>query len=442
MGLYSMPSTRRAVLSAAVAVTAGCASLRSELTSTETQSDSPDEPTETATPQGSGSTPEFVHWQRELPHEKLGHLSLGGGPETPAIFVASAATEDTSNNHALHALSLQRGDEQWRIDLTNPVQNAPMFAGTTESPRLVFSTGRESLHGKEFEIIAVEPNTPKNVWRFDTDERRFVYPIVTTTDSVYVGRADDVLGEEGEFVYALDASNGTERWRTETGDVSQNSNARRRDNLLVSTAGGLDVLNVENGDERWHADADNPAFDNRAKRVFVENDNTVRGLALADGSELWRREFDTDVSGITTPRAAMDETVFVADYDGVVHALSPLDGETRWTLSVADGSFNPQIERTSDRLYVAGPGIHAIDPVSGERAWTFSPDVEISMDVHASTTVFANTNRHLWALDPETGRERWEFATGSRFVGVANAGDLAFVGVDGTAYAMDGSHSP
>lgn len=439
-----MPSTRRALLTATIAVVAGCTGRPSgPETPDEPGTDTPGSPTETPPESGSGDVPAFAHWSRELPHNDLGVLSLGGGPETPAIFVGSAASDDesTDTDHALHALSLQEGRQKWRVNVPNPVQTAPMYAGTEEAPRIVFATGRESLHGEAFEIRAVDHASGARRWRFDIDDRRFLYPIVTTEKTVFVGRRDDQFRESGEYVYALDATDGRERWRTETGDVAPRGHARRRDTLLVNTARRVRALDLDRGDERWQAEAETVAYDNRAERVFVEVDDTVRALALADGSELWRREFDVGISRITTPRAAMDETIFVGDYDGRLRALSPLDGETRWTLTVEKAQFRPSVERTSERLYVAGAGIHAVDPVSGERQWSFTPAVEGYVSVDASRTIFASTDRHLWALNPETGEKRWEFAPDSTFAGVATAGHVAFVGVDETVYALDGSES-
>lgn len=177
------------------------------------------------------------------------------------------------------------------------------------------------------------------------------------------------------------------------------------------------------------------------ERVFVRQDDTVKALALADGMERWQREFGFTISRMTTPKVAMDETVFVGDADGRLIALSPLNGETRWTLSVETDEFRPSVERTSERLFVAGAGIHVVDPVSGERQWSFTPDVEGQISVDASQTIFASTDQHLWALDPDTGQERWQFTTGAKVAGVATAGNLAFAGVDQTVYALDGQKS-
>lgn len=429
-----MPSTRRRVLAAALAVSAGCTELgRSTDTPTENDPSSDVE----KTPQDS----EFIHWRQDLPHNELGLLSLGGGPETPAIFVGGASTESGSETHKLHALTLQEGREQWSIVVPNPVQSAPRFAGTSESPRTVFATGNERPQGDHSQVHGVNHDTGEEVWQFDTPDGHSLHPFEATEERVYVGSRDDQPDASGEYVYGLAASDGDEQWRSEIGDISPDGNTRRRNSLLLTTGRGLEVLDLSTGEPQWETDADNVAFDNSSERVFVQTGETLRGLSLTDGSDLWRREFNFDITQITTPRSATDETVFVGDVEGRVHAISPVDGETRWTLSIADGPYEPIAKRTSELLYLGGAGVHAIHPTSGEREWSFTPDADSATNVYPSTSVFASTDDKVWALDTETGEPRWEFTRGGKFAGVANAGNFAFVALDGVAFALDGTKS-
>lgn len=439
-----MPSTRRSVLAAALAATAGCTDLTGDdPTPTETPAfgtptETDDSPEDTPT-----DAPEYAVWSRTLGYDTLGLVALGGGPETPVLFVASGASDDdVSNDHALQALSLQEGTEQWRLGLADPVQTVPQFV-RADGPDYVFATGRESLHGEAFVVHAIDPSARERVWRFDTEARRFLFPLDVQEGRVFVGQRDDQFARSGENVYALDAGDGEELWRTETGDVSKTGSATRRDTLLVDSAKQLEALDVASGDVQWRVDAESQAYDNRAERVFVQQEDTVRGIALADGSEIWRREFDISVSRVTSPRAALSDRVYVGDRDGRLLALSPLEGTTAWTLTFDAEGFRPTVERTSDRLYVGGAGVHAVDPVSGDREWAFTPDVEGFVDVEtgAPSTVFATSLRSVWALDPETGDVRWEFSPGGRLSGVATAGDFAWVGAGDAVYALDGSGS-
>lgn len=398
--------------------------------------------------------PSFAAWAHATPHESLGTVSLAPAGEGPAVYVGSAAPDDASSgstdssgDHALHALTLREGRERWRTALDHPVRTPPTYGGDDGPERLYFATGPRSLHGRDAKLQAVDPAGGDRAWTFDTEDRRFVYPLATTDDAVFAGRRDDQIGRQGEYVYALDAADGEERWRTESGDADREGSATFRDTLFVQAYGRLRALDPATGAERWLVEGnrtlDGPAFGNQGKRVFVGADGTVRGLRIDDGSEAWRREFEFTVSGVTTPRAAAGTTLYVGDYDGRLLALDPLSGETRWTLSVDGDQFSPVVRRTSESLFVGGAGVHAVDPVSGDERWSFAPDGAGRLGVQASTTAFAFDAKRdrLYALDPATGEERWRFAPGAPIVGPATAGDVAFVGVGGTVYGLDGSAS-
>jgi hypothetical protein len=112
-----MPSSRRAVLASALAAgVAGCTGLGS---------DSDAEPTPTdSTP---ADAPEYTVWSRDTRADRLGQVSLGGGPETPAMFAASAESGGEPGEHTLQALGLQDGDERWRLGIADPVRTPPEY---------------------------------------------------------------------------------------------------------------------------------------------------------------------------------------------------------------------------------------------------------------------------------------------------------------------------
>ena len=437
-----MPS-RRAVLVALTAL-AGC-------TDGSQSPESTGSPTRTPTGTGAGAetqaptrTPTSdsvpVRWRHETPHDALDVVSLAPGPGGPAVYVGSDGGGQGADGHALHALDLADGTEGWRVSLPTPAVTDPVYAEGESGPRVYVATRRSS---DAAELYALDPSRGTRVWGFDAPERRRVYPLGATDRTVFVGTRDDDVERNGETIHALAAGDGHERWRVESGDALPTGHAVRRDTLLVRTPARLRALDVTTGAERWRVDSPTvmygPAVDSRGERVVVGDDGTVRALGLADGDEQWRRDVDFSISGVTAPRAAMSTTVFVADRTGRLLALSPLDGGTRWTLSVGGDGFRPHVVRTSERLFVGGPGVYALDPVSGERAWSFTPS-SVDVRVHASTTAFAAVDRdRIHAFDPANGTERWRFAPGSRLTEATTAGDLAFVGVGGTVYALDGS---
>ncbi|AZH24101.1 outer membrane protein assembly factor BamB family protein [Haloplanus aerogenes] len=436
-----MPS-RRAFLAALTAV-AGCTNRSSESTESSrrsaTDTASSATATATATPTN-GTVP--VRWRHETPHEALDVVALAPGADGPVVCVGSDGGGAGEGGHALHAVGLADGTEQWRVSLPAPAVTEPIYAEGEAGPRLYVATrvtdGAAELH-------AIDPTRGTRVWEFDAPERRRFYPLGTTADTVFVGTRDDDVSRSGETVYALAAGDGHERWRVESGDALPSGHAVRRETLLVRTPARVRALDAATGAERWRIDSSTaihgPAVDSRGERVFVGHDGAVRAVGLGDGRERWRRDVEFTMSRVVTPREAMSTTVFVGDRAGRLLAVSPLDGETRWTLSVDTDGFRPSVARTSERLYVGGPGVYALDPVSGERAWSFTPPA-VEVGVHASTTVFADVRGdRIHTFDPADGTERWRFTPESRPSGPATAGNLAFVGVGGTVYALDGSRT-
>jgi outer membrane protein assembly factor BamB len=437
-----MPS-RRAFL-AALAATAGC---------TDGSPDSATSPTARATgPSGGSGTPAATatttsgsvprRWRHETPHDALDVVSLAPGADGPAVYVGSDGGGEGGDGHALHAIGPADGTEQWRVSLPNPAVTEPMYAEGESGPRVYVATRRAS---DAAELHALDPSRGTRVWGFDAEDRRRVYPLGATDETVFVGTRDANVERSGEAIYALAADDGHERWRVESGDAFPSGHAVRRDTLVVRTPARVRALDVATGAERWRVDSSTvmygPAFDSRGERVVIGHDGAVRSLGVADGRERWRRDVDFTMSVVTTPREAAGTSVFVGDRAGRLLAVSPVDGGTRWTLSVDDDAFRPHVVRTSDHLFVGGPGVYALDPVSGDRVWSFTPSAA-TVGVHASTSVFAAVGRdRIHAFEPTDGTERWRFAPESRLAGPAVAGDLAFVAVGGTVYALDGSRT-
>lgn len=417
------------------ALVAGCQGRRAA-----PDTDAPDDTTTAPDDSGQGSLPApepaYARWTYRTPHDALASLTIAPtDPPTPALYVAG--------DGALTALALEDGAESWRVQLPGTPRTTPLYGGG-DRPRAYLTTGSDG-QSRDTALHAVDPVQGERLWGFDTDSRHALAPLGATDDAVFLGRHDDQRGADGESLYGLAAADGSRLWRVPAGDTTAGDGTVRRGTLLVTPRAGLRAMEPATGDDRWSvaaSDVEGPVVGNSAERAFLAHDGAVRALGLADGGERWRREVGFTVSGVTRPRAAASTTVYVGDYDGRLLAVSPLDGGTRWTLDV-DSGFVPAVQRTSERLFVGGAGVHAVDPVSGERLWSFGEGSTKRLAFHASTTVFAldREANSLHALDPETGDERWEFAPDARLAGLAAAGDAAFVGVEGTVYALDGAAS-
>lgn len=433
-----MPSTRRRFLATAAMATgiAGCAG--GPVTSaTPTETGTSTETTPTTTPPV-GSPP--VRWTREFPHDAVTAPTLAPGPDAPALYVGSdvadgGLTPTAGRDQVLYALSVTDGETVWTAPLPNPLQRPPVVAGD----RVYAVSGVESTHGTAFAVHALDRATGERVWTFDTDARRFVYPLDATEETVFVGRRDDQLGTTGEVVYALAAADGRERWHVETGDAM--GGEERFGTLFVDSGRLLSALVTEDGTERWRVATEDyvtgPAYDERA--AYYAADGTIHSRAF-DGTTRWRREADFTVTRVDRPAGGAADHVHVGDYDGRMLALSPHDGTVDWTLSVDRDQFRPSVARFSSRLYVAERDIRELDPVSGDVQWALRPAGEGSLDVHPGPgTVFVAAPRTgaVFSVLPGDGQQRWRYAPAA-YRGLATAGNTAFVTAGARLEALDG----
>ena len=387
------------------------------------------------TPADSTSVPR--RWARALDHSNSTKPTLAPGPDGPAVYLATEPGKSTeTEQYTLYALGLQDGEVGWRTSLPEPLQYGPAVKGD----RVYIATGRQSLHGKAFAVRALDRHTGEQVWSFDTEDRRILYPLDATQETVFIGRRDDQIGPRGEALYALAAEDGHERWQVESGDAM--SGRHYRGTFFVESYGGLVALDPSNGERRWRLETkrsfEGPVYGDEA--VFVDSDGAVRAHGFEAGETLWRRSFDFTLSGLVQPVGALGHHVYAGDYDGRLLALLPTSGGTNWTLSVDSDQFRPTVSRFSDRLYVAGAGVRSVDPVSGEVDWTFTSDGEGYLGVQPGPeTVFAEASRagELYALDPGRGDVRWTYRPDA-YAGTVTAGNTAFTVAGGTVYALNG----
>ena len=206
-----------------------------------------------------------------------------------------------------------------------------------------------------------------------------------------------------------------------------------------------------------------PATD--GARVFVPvavGRNGVKAYDLVRGETLWTRRYGPHLAGLVLDDAS--ETLVAASHDGILRGLDPDTGDERWRFR-PDSAFGAPIGGRHYRAtpaLLAGGRVAAVDdkgslavldvqtgrliwtreigaPVvadlaatperllvpttdgrllafdaQGEMAWHYAaaPLVKLTAaGVGAGIVVVGGTDGVLRALDPETGRVRWTFAT-------------------------------
>jgi outer membrane protein assembly factor BamB len=156
---------------------------------------------------------------------------------------------------------------------------------------------------------------------------------------------------------------------------------------------------------------------------FGSDDGYVYAVDAASGRQVWRRGTKGPVSA--TP--AIDHGVlYIGSFDGKFYALDARTGAPKWKFSTA-----------GERQFEA-KGIHGWQPKGQTIPDPF--DLYLSSPVVVNGTVyFGSGDGNLYALDANSGEQRWKFATGDVVhASPAYADGVVYVGSwDSYFYAID-----
>ncbi|WP_251344057.1 PQQ-binding-like beta-propeller repeat protein [Haloplanus halophilus] len=215
---------------------------------------------------------------------------------------------------------------------------------------------------------------------------------------------------------ALDARDGTERWRTTLDASGDNGTVVVDDRCVVAHDGELVALDSRTGERLWTAPTngfEHLVADDATGTVLVASEVGIEAFGAANGERRWETY---TVTGLARAPAVYDGRVFaVGDVDGApsLVAVSLADGSDRWRsqLTAAPESAAPVATRegvfvSDDRTLV----VH--DRETGDRLRelrSFGEDDDVPPRTVAvdGGTVFVTGSDGAVAIDGDTGTERW-----------------------------------
>jgi outer membrane protein assembly factor BamB len=194
------------------------------------------------------------------------------------------------------------------------------------------------------------------------------------------------------------------------------------DGVVYAKAGGtLYAVNADEGTERWRFDGGSPDYSTPAVvggvvfvgcMLFGEEKGTLEPSLLAvnadDGTEMWRFAVSTSIQ--LTP-AVMDGIVYFGDNGGTFLAVNTEDGNERWRFEAGGGPSTPAV--VDGVVYVRGSGLVALDATDGTERWRFEAGGRSSSPAVVDGVVyFGSESKNLYAVDAVHGTERWQIAIG------------------------------
>lgn len=219
-------------------------------------------------------------------------------------------------------------------------------------------------------------------------------------DTIYVGSDADVF-------FALDAADGSTRWRIRTEGDADGAPTIGEDGTIYFTAGPHLYAAGPSGEVRWRFRARGlfllsaPAIDSDGTIYVASIDDRLYAVA-PDGRMRWEYVTENDLS--SSPVIGDDGTIYFGSDDGHVYALTR-DGALRWRRHL-DGYVRAPValghnDDVIAAVYGPRPRVVSLDARTGELRWYFSVTVSDSpeLGVASGPIVDASGNVFFGAQD-------------------------------------------
>jgi outer membrane protein assembly factor BamB len=378
-------------------------------------------------------------------------LALTSAAATPPAPTPTRA--DGGDWHAFHGGGPLTG-EAAGVDLGSPPMKTRWTYRTSDEGRAAIEASAAIVGDAVYvadaqgvlHALDLKTGTPR--WKYETESSFETTPLVAN-GRVFVGDMDGVF-------HAVNAADGKKIWTVETvgaihssanlaGDVGNASGGVEH---VVFGNDGAEIycLNAADGKEVWKKSAGDrinstPAIGWGAALVSG-CDAKLRAIDVKTGDERFAADLGSLSAG--SPAVLADRMIIGTDQGRVV-CLSPDGSKTLWEYTgVADAAMVYSSPAVSGGIAVVGARdrhVHAIDVNTGKGLWTFRTrgDVESSPAIAAGRVYVGSKDKKLYVLDLKTGEKLWEFDAGKAITASpAIAGGAVIVGdIGGTLYCLE-----
>ncbi len=265
-----------------------------------------------------------------------------------------------------------------------------------------------------------------------------------------------VLATDRVTLYALDAADGSDRWRIASDGLIYALRADRGTLVTATHGGGVQAWESANGERLWELSGAQTDFEVQdtapvvhGGTVYVWGEGLLYALEARTGAELWRHPVGdaTSTGGVPVRVAPTDDGVVHVSAGARVLALDSATGAERWRFDAPAAILCPPAY-ASPRSRAAGVyfadylgTVYALDAATGDDRWRISTEARQSIEpvVVADGLVHLGSGSAMYTLDAVSGTPRWRFAAGEMIIGspVVRDGRLHFGSMDRCLYTLD-----
>ena len=309
------------------------------------------------------------------------------------------------------------------------------FGGIDYSPRgyRVFRWDGQTLHCQTVPLKRPQPQqkSPASIsvgWSAPLDAESHIAAPLLVNGRVIAGLMNENEMNRGALA-CWDAESGKQLWRVPLKASVKNTPASHQDLAIAATVTGeVTAVNVADGQTRWTYQLGDPSerwiFSApvvKDGKVYVGSAPHFAALNADTGKPIWVREGlnGSDwISSYVSP-VCDGERVYMGFFWGRTNliALNAASGETLWQLLHKDGdtSSTPVLDGKGALYAMRSEFVQKIDTATGNILWKFkvgevwNPATPLVED---GVVYAASGAGKVFALDAETGVERWSWECG------------------------------
>ncbi len=295
----------------------------------------------------------------------LGDAVAATGPKTIYVVTYEDPEEDGDVNANVFALNAETGVRNWSTAVPGRVVGAPTVVGDS----LLVGTTDGSLHAI---ALAEDPAAlPGRRWQpFQADDKIWSRP-AESNGSLYFGTL-------GHAVYAVNAEDGAQRWRTPLGGAVVGSPLVLNGTVF---AGALDrsfyALDAANGEVKWQFEGDGWFWASPVEADGVIYAATLQGSLYAldqQGQQLWSIPAEAAGAIVAAP-VVLENSVIVATTERTVHQFSRVDGREEWSFGVGEQVRADMVNKGEVVYLIDTKGVvHALHTGLRRELWTHVTD--------------------------------------------------------------------
>jgi outer membrane protein assembly factor BamB len=254
--------------------------------------------------------------------------------------------------HAVNA----NGSTRWSYTTGDWVNAGPALS----------ATGELYIGSADTRFYALNATSGDVLWFAQLSGAVNAPPTIGPDGTVYVGCSDGQL-------FAFAGAAGAQLWSYQAGGAVVSAAALSPDGdvVYVPAAGQLHAVSTATGAKVWNLTmsitTDAAAAVAADGTIFVTDLYYLYAVS-ASGAQLWRVW-----SGNETPAIGPDGTVYVGGQDGLLYAMNPTDGSTKWTYNAgAWVNCAPALSNDGAVYITAGGSLIGVNAADGTLRWAFS----------------------------------------------------------------------